>query len=102
MERSKEIFGNAISDKEYKKACKKREKYAKKFGDDSGKEYFFTEAENEVLSPIGVKNLVLTDERGFTFPDNAVIVGNIRMGYGHYRISMAIASAANAMGYVPY
>ena len=24
------------------------------------------------------------------------------MGFGHYRISMAIASAANAMGYVPY
>ena len=24
------------------------------------------------------------------------------MGFGHYRISMAIASAANALGYVPY
>lgn len=34
--------------------------------------------------------------------EKGIIVGNIRMGFGHYRISMAIASAANAMGYVPY
>ena len=34
--------------------------------------------------------------------DKGIIVGNIRMGFGHYRISMAIASAANALGYVPY
>jgi len=31
-----------------------------------------------------------------------VVVGNIRMGFGHYRISMAMASAAHAMGYTPY
>ena len=31
-----------------------------------------------------------------------IIVGNIRMGFGHYRISMAMASAAKAMGYIPY
>ena len=102
MEKSKVIFGNEMPEKVYKKACRKMEKYRKKFGDDSGKEYYFAEAENEVLSPIGVKNLVLTDKPGFVFPDNAVIVGNIRMGYGHYRISMAIASAAHALGYVPY
>lgn len=34
--------------------------------------------------------------------EKGVIVGNIRMGFGHYRISMAIASAANSMGYTPY
>ena len=34
--------------------------------------------------------------------EKGIIVGNIRMGFGHYRISMAIASAANALGYVPY
>ncbi len=31
-----------------------------------------------------------------------VVVGNIRMGFGHYRISMAMASAAHALGYTPY
>ena len=34
--------------------------------------------------------------------EKGIIVGNIRMGFGHYRISMAIASAAHSMGYVPY
>ena len=34
--------------------------------------------------------------------EKGIIVGNIRMGFGHYRISMAIASAAHAMGYTPY
>ena len=102
MERSKVIFGNEISEKVYKKACRKKEKFKKKFGDDSATEYYFKAEDNPVLAPIGVKNLVLTDEPGFEFPDNAVIVGNIRMGYGHYRISMAIASAAHALGYEPY
>ena len=41
------------------------------------------------------------EEQGFD-PEKGIIVGNIRMGFGHYRISMAIASAAHAMGYKPY
>lgn len=31
-----------------------------------------------------------------------VVIGNIRMGFGHYRIAMAFASCAHAMGFVPY
>jgi len=34
--------------------------------------------------------------------EKPVIIGNIRMGYGHYRIAMAIASAARHLGYTPY
>lgn len=34
--------------------------------------------------------------------ENPLIVGNIRMGFGHYRISMSMASCAKAMGYTPY
>ncbi|MBR6480052.1 MAG: hypothetical protein IKT04_06080, partial [Clostridia bacterium] len=34
--------------------------------------------------------------------EKGIIVGNIRMGFGHYRISMAMASAAHALGYQPY
>jgi len=102
MERSKIIFGNKIADSDYRKACRQKEKFLKKYGDDSGYEYYFKAVENPVLAPLGVKTLVLTDEPGLQLPDNAVIVGNIRMGYGHYRISMAIASAAHALGYEPY
>ena len=103
MERSKVIFGNEIAAKDYKKAVKSREKFLKKYGDDSQKEYRFRAEDNPVIGePLGVKNLVLTDSEPIVFPENALIVGNIRMGYGHYRISMAIASAANALGFVPY
>ena len=36
MERSKRIFGNPIAEKDYRKACRQKAKYRKKFGDDSG------------------------------------------------------------------
>ena len=102
MERSKSIFGNRIAEKDYRKACRRKEKFIKKYGDDSARDYYFKAVENPVLAPLGVKTLVLADEPGLELPENAVIVGNIRMGYGHYRISMAIASAAHALGYAPY
>ena len=102
MERSKFIFGNEIAEKDYRKACRQKAKFRKKYGDDSAHEYYFKAVDNPVLAPLGVRTLVLTDEPGLKLPDNAVIVGNIRMGYGHYRISMAIASAAHALGYEPY
>ena len=102
MDRAKIIFGNEIAAGAYRKACRQKEKFLKKYGDDSGKDYYFKAVDNPVLAPLGVKTLTLTDEPGLQLPDNAVIVGNIRMGYGHYRISMAIASAAHALGYEPY
>ena len=102
MDRAKTIFGNAIASADYRKACRQKEKFLKKYGDDSARNYYFKAVENSDLAPLGVKTLVLADEPGLELPNNAVIVGNIRMGYGHYRISMAIASAAHALGYEPY
>ena len=101
MERSKVIFGNEIDEKVYQKACRQKEKNKAKLGDDSKTEYYFAPRPNAVLSELGVQDLVLTDAPGELLPEKAVIVGNIRMGYGHYRISIAIASAAHSMGYTP-
>ena len=103
MERSKVIFGNEIRAKDYRKAVKSKKKYEKKFGSDEGKTFVFSAEENPVIGePLGVKNLTLSGGEPVSFEENALIVGNIRMGYGHYRISMAIASAAHALGYGPY
>lgn len=107
MEKSKVIFGNVQPGKVYKKAVKSKKKYAKKFGDDSDKNYSARVVENKYIGDIlGVKNIAVGDDEAGTSngfdPEKGIIVGNIRMGFGHYRISMAIASAANAMGYVPY
>jgi len=35
-------------------------------------------------------------------PERGIVLGTIRMGFGHYRIGLAIASAAKSMGLTPY
>lgn len=102
MEKSKVIFGNTISDKVYRKALRTKKKYIKKFGDDSAKTYNLKVAPIEVLSPLNTKNLVISDTETSLNDPNGIIIGNIRMGFGHYRISIAMASAAKALGYNPY
>ncbi len=98
LEKSKEIFGNLMPDKIVRKAEKTKRKFAKKYGDDSGKDRFAL-TENAVLAPLGTK--VLTLGEGAEFSDKTIFIGNIRMGFGHYRISMAMASCAKALGYEP-
>ena len=120
MEKSKVIFGNEMPGRVYRSAVKTQEKNRKKFGDDSGKDYPVHIEENPYIGKaLGVQNVLVGDLRknahfdmerhpDFTMPEpewnveKGLIVGNIRMGFGHYRISMAIASAAHHMGYVPY
>lgn len=102
MDRSKNIFGNKISNKHYKKSLRSKKKYIKKFGDDSNVTYNLGLQPLPALSSLNTKNVVITDNPQSLKDDKGIIVGNIRMGFGHYRISMAIASAANAMGYNPY
>ena len=99
-DRSSVIFGNQIDEKTIKKAIKGKAKYVKKFGDDSNKEYHLALEPIPSLDFIGAQNLVLSDTP-LQLPEKAVVVGNIRMGFGHYRISIALASCAKALGYEP-
>ena len=111
-DRSREIFGNRMSNKVYNKAVKTKAKNARKFGDDSNVDYKLSIQKNPYIGDsLGVYNVYVgkeslkgegvTDEAGFD-REKGIIVGNIRMGFGHYRISMAMASAAKALGYTPY
>src|SRR5574344_945396 len=100
-DKSKVIFGNPIDHETIEKGLRSQKKFLKKFGDDRQKEYHLSAVEVPSLKSLGVQNLVLA-EQPFVFPKNAVVIGNIRMGFGHYRISMAMASCAKALGYVPY
>lgn len=109
MEKSKTIFGNPMTAATYKKALKSKKKYAKKFGDDANVSYPVVIEKNQHIGELlGVMDVHLKE--GADVQENAeafdtekgIIVGNIRMGFGHYRISMAIASAAKALGYTPY
>lgn len=108
-EKSREIFGNKMPERVYKKAVASKRKFAKKFGDDSNVNYPVALIKNaHIGEELGVVDIRVGEgakgiSDGLSFDtEKGIIVGNIRMGFGHYRISMAIASAAHAMGYTPY
>ncbi|MCR5670205.1 MAG: hypothetical protein K6G10_04305 [Butyrivibrio sp.] len=104
-DRSKVIFGNVLSDGDYKKALKSKRKFAAKYGDDKDVDYKVSVRDNGVIGNLlGVKNIEIgtQDCGGSIDTDKGIIVGNIRMGFGHYRISMAMASYAHHLGYTPY
>ncbi len=102
-----QIFGNEIKAGVYNKAVKNQKKFIRKFGDDRNTEYHLSLVDNEVLTPpFGCKTIVTdkeatSDSFAEKLPENPLIIGNIRMGFGHYRISMAMASAAKSLGYTP-
>lgn len=104
-DKSKVIFDNKISGKAQRKAEKTKRRYQRKYGDDSSASYSVKLTENACLyKPLGVYD-VRVDEGTGDIPfdrEKGLIVGNIRMGFGHYRISIAMASAAHALGYTPY
>ncbi|MBR4555250.1 MAG: hypothetical protein IKO27_06600 [Ruminococcus sp.] len=103
MDRSSVIFGNVMKHSDVKAAEKKQLSFIRKFGDDREKELHLAAVDNPTIGDsLGVKNLVLSDKPLEIDADKSIIIGNIRMGFGHYRISMAIASAAHSMGLTPY
>ena len=124
VDKASNIFGNQIDGRTYKKACASKQRFAKRFGDDANATYHLRAEGLPVIGErLGVRNLVMAaDEAALDLATDArehacdtrtprtvegaagtpVVVGNIRMGFGHYRISMAMASAAHAMGYTPY
>ena len=176
IDRSKVIFGNAIDDSVYKRACRTKQGYLRRFGDDSALDCKLEAYGLPVVGEaLGVRGLRMAageaekaaaprlsmaqkaaamaqaarealeapdesdgdsqdasaqaagaadaaeDERFDIYADAAaqplppatdrtvegaggrpIVIGNIRMGFGHYRIAMAMASAAHAMGYTPY
>lgn len=100
------IFGNEIDPRTYAKACRTKSKYARKFKRDGSETCHLEIAELPVVGDrFGGKRLVPADAGAqpadFSGIENPVVVGNIRMGFGHYRISMAMASAAAALGFTP-
>ncbi len=119
LERSESVFGNPMDRTAVAKARKTAEGYVKKWGDD-GKRNLTAALGGDPLPECGwgLRTIAvrpadagaagaasLTDPgETLSFPEgsNPVVIGTIRMGYGHFRISMAMASAARALGYDPF
>ena len=104
MSKSETIFGNEMKQSVVKKGLKTQKKFIRKYGDDRNTEYHLKAEPVEALANLGVQNLVISkdNDEKMDFGKKPFIVGNIRMGFGHYRMSIALASAARSMGYTPY
>ncbi len=96
-----EIFSNKISNKDYKKAKKSYKKNVKKFGDDLNSDYHLSLTTNEVLNDLGAYNVRLSENKLNLDVKDPIVIGNIRMGFGHYRIAMAMCSAAKHLNKTP-
>ena len=75
MDKSAVIFGNKIDKKTVAKAEKSKNKYIKKFGDDSGADYYLGAEKIQTLDFLGAVKGVLSD-KPYEFPENALIVGD--------------------------
>ena len=103
MDRARTIFGNEMPEREFRKAVRNKGRLMKRYGDDSKTTYRLSaEPAPAIGDCLGVKNIVIGNQNPVKFTDKSIVIGNIRMGFGHYRIAMAMASAAHAMGYEPY
>ncbi|MGL4982490.1 MAG: DUF6938 domain-containing protein [Treponemataceae bacterium] len=101
------LYGNSVPDSITKKAEKRFQKYAKKF---HYKADSFPQLKSYSLgsgfTDFGIKT-VLDDKFNPELAqdistDKTIMLGTIRMGFGHCRIAIALASAAKALGYTPY
>ena len=62
IEKSKVIFGNKISDKDYNSALKSKKSYIKKYGDDSQADYKISFKDIPTLDFINASNIVFGDK----------------------------------------
>jgi len=97
------IFGNELSKSQSKKIIQRQNWMKHKFHYDSEEKYILSAFQNKYLGNVfNLKDILRLDQGEPIQNENAVIVNTIRMGFGHYRIAMAGASAAHAMGFTPY
>lgn len=97
------IFGNPVSTMTGLKAKAQKEIYGRVFGFDPTTSYDLSAVDNPVMSDLlGIKDIQIGSKGEAIDTERGVLLGTIRMGYGHYRISMALASAARHKGLTPY
>jgi len=106
------LYGNAIPEKTTRNAEKRFRHYAKRFGYDPAVcPVLSTVPQKYGYEDFGVLNVRSVDSvdsiesvplSPVFDPDKGLVLGTIRMGFGHCRMAIALASAAHSMGYTPY
>jgi hypothetical protein len=101
------IFGNSLPKGSLNSALRTFNRYAKKFSWDPAWQPVLKAQPMPLGHELfGIQNLMENQDvpAGPLVVDNekGIVIGTIRMGFGHYRISLAMASAARSMGLTPY
>ena len=96
------VYGNAISVGQSNTIIRRQNWFKKKFKYNPDEKYALSVHENKYLGDaLGIKDILRNDQGSPITKENTVVVSTIRMGFGHYRIAMAGASCARAMGFTP-
>jgi len=96
------IYGNKLNQRQSRKAIKRQSMLARKFDYDPNEKYTLSLEDNPYGGEIfGLKDILRHDQGESIKKEGSVVISTIRMGFGHYRIAMAGASAARAMGFTP-
>lgn len=101
------VFGNQIPERAVRGAERAFRRYARRFS--------FSPERVPALGAVpmgpaydlfGIRRLEERRADGGPYPEmdgrQGIVLGTIRMGFGHYRIGLALASAARSMGLTPY
>jgi hypothetical protein len=96
------LYGNTITPDQDRKALGWQQMFVDRFDYDPDETYELSVHDNaELGEELGIRE-IRRDTKGDPIDrETQVVISTIRMGYGHYRIAMAGASAARAMGYTP-
>ena len=96
------LYGNTITPAQDRKALQWQDMFVKQFGFDPDEHYDLSVHDNSYLGDVlGIRDIRRDGDGDSIDRDSGVVISTIRMGFGHYRIAMAGASAARAMGFTP-
>jgi hypothetical protein len=97
------LYGDEVTPAKRRKGAAMLRKYMRKYRCDPQQAYPLVAVDNPVIGPfLGVKDVCSGKPGEALDAARGIAIGTIRMGYGHYRIAMSVASTAHSMGYIPY
>ena len=98
MEKSKKVFGNELPLSVYHKAVRNKEKFMRKYGDDSDKIYHLdTVPAPAIGNLLGVKNIIISDKSGICFNEKSIVIGNIQSYMGTFGELYAVVDGWNEL-----
>jgi hypothetical protein len=96
------LYGNELSKGKSNAADRWQRFFVRRFKYDPNEKYILSTQANPYLGrELGLKDILRSGEGEPIRKKGSLVISTIRMGYGHYRIAMAGASCARAMGFTP-